>query len=521
MILDMKIKMIHRIIIALVAGVAFPFGFAPYGFYPIVCVALAVNFLIWAQATPRQAFVLGWLFGVGIFGAGVSWLHISIHQYGNVPFALAILLNVLFIMGMALFPAISAWLVNQFFAVAVGYRLLLCYPVVWVLVEWWRGWFLGGFPWLVAGYSQIDSPIVAIAPFLGVYGVSLGVTLISGVLAFIIYEKNKAALSAGIVVIIITTIVAGLGRIHWSENTGAPLRVALVQANIAQSVKWKPESLQMILEQHITLTRQHWDHDLIIWPETAIPMYYHRLKEQFFDMLATEAKQHNAGLLLGIPVFDASNSQYYNGVAAISENTSFYFKRHLVPFGEYFPFKALLQPVFDLLQIPLSDFSPGINQKPLLQVAKHWFGISICYEDAFGNEVRDALPEAEALINVSNDGWFGDSWAPHQHLQIAQMRALENERFLLRATNTGISAIIGAQGQILATAPQFQVSVVTGKVQLKKGLTPYARFGNGLIIGLLLIIIVVFASLQKKMKSKKAIVNKDIAGSEKNGITCG
>jgi apolipoprotein N-acyltransferase len=240
------------------------------------------------------------------------------------------------------------------------------------------------------------------------------------------------------------------------------------------------------LERYSRLSRAHWGRDLVVWPETAVPHFLHKVEQRWLTPLAREAKAAGSELLVGVPVYDSVRDRYYNGAVLLTGTDQAYFKRHLVPFGEFLPFQILLGPLLDFMEIPMSDFSAG-SGRPLVTIGNRQAGLSICYEDAFGPEVREALPEAGYLINLSNDAWFGQSLAPHQHLEMARMRALETGRPLLRATNTGISALIDARGRLLATSPLFQETVLNGAVQPMQGSTPYGRWGDGPLVGGLLL----------------------------------
>jgi apolipoprotein N-acyltransferase len=238
------------------------------------------------------------------------------------------------------------------------------------------------------------------------------------------------------------------------------------------------------MEIYWDLTERNLDADLVVWPETAIPDFLHRVRDVLIEPMAVRAREEGTEIVLGIPVMETDTGRHFNALLSLGSREDLYAKRHLVPFGEFMPFKAWLGPLVDLFEVPMSDFSPGSSERPLLSVGDRVAGVSICYEDAFPAEVAQALPEAEFLINVSNDAWFGDSLAPHQHLEMARMRALENGRYLLRATNTGISAIIDRRGQVLGVIPAFVRGDVAAEVRPYSGATPYAKLGNAPAIGL-------------------------------------
>ena len=483
-------------LLAVGAGALAPLAFSPFDAFFLAPVSLAVLFVLWLAVTPARAAWRGWLFGLGLFGFGVSWVHESF-QFSQVALPLAIVLTALLVAYLAAFPAALGYVLVRFSRGSSWLRLVGLFPAAWVLSEWVRGWFLTGFTWVQLGYSQLGWPLAGLAPILGVYGVSWAVAISAGLLVMAI----RAGAGRRILYIGILAALWGLswamGLITWTQAAGPATKVALIQGNVPQHLKWLPSQRQPTLERYVAMTRRHWDAALVIWPETAVPAYYHQAAE-FLAELGQEAYRHDSELLVGIPVKETGGSRYFNSVVAVGEQEGAYHKRHLVPFGEYIPLKGLLGPVLDLMRVPMSDFSAGSNDQSLLQAAGHRIGVSICYEDAFGEEVIEALPEATLLVNVSNDAWFGESIAPHQHLQIARMRALETGRYLLRATNTGISAIIGPAGELLAKAPQFKAHVLSGQVIPMQGSTPYGRFGNLPVVLLLLAVAGLAAALTRR-----------------------
>jgi apolipoprotein N-acyltransferase len=271
---------------------------------------------------------------------------------------------------------------------------------------------------------------------------------------------------------------------------GEPIRVTLIQGNVPQTTKWDPEQIRHRLQTYAELTRQHLDSsDLIIWPENAVTVFYHRIEEDYFGPLAAEARASKTDIILGVPELDADGKRYYTTMMSLGSHHSFYRKRHLVPFGEFMPLEGVLRGLVDFFNMPMSSFSPGNTEQPLLEAAGHKIAATVCYEDAFGEELIDFLPEATLLVNGSNNAWYGDSLAPHQHLQISRMRALETGRPMLRATTNGISALIDYRGGLLKTSSQFQADASRGRVQARGGSTPYIIMGNGLILALALFVL--------------------------------
>jgi apolipoprotein N-acyltransferase len=325
------------------------------------------------------------------------------------------------------------------------------------------------------GYSQVDSPLVGFAPVLGVYGIGVLLAISAGLLGYVVTQPRRWFWLG--LIATIYGVGVGLRAVEWSTSSGKELRVALIQGNVAQAIKWSIEERQKTLTLYASLTQPYWGADLIVWPETAVPAFNTQV-EPYLQQLQSQAAAAGSDMLVGIPYRDTNSGRYFNSVISLGRAPGVYHKQHLVPFGEYMPFPALLGPLLEFLDIPMSSFSSGGAQQPLLTVAGQHVGISICYEDVFGEEVITALPTAGLLVNVSNDAWFGDSMAPHQHLQMARMRALESGRYMLRATNTGISAVIDAKGTVRAVAPQFQSTGLAAVVQPNQGATPFVRGGN-------------------------------------------
>lgn len=485
-----SLALLRRPLIALFAGVAMVPAFAPYSHPWLLFVGIGVLFLLWSGSTPERAFAEGWFFGLGFLGVGIFWMHISIDQFGNVGTALAIAITLLFVALISLFFAAAGWLAR--WLVVAGSRGasegLLLLALSWTLFEWLRGWFLGGFPWLALGYSQMETPLSGWAPLVGVYGVGF-VVVLSVAAAIALFHSEGGRRLAWLLLLL---LIWGGGQLltHrvWVEPAGEPLSVAIVQGNIDQTEKWLPSMLRPTLERYTQMSREQWGTDLIIWPETAVPAFASQVEAAFLKPLSDEAAGHGSSLLLGI-VDRHEGGDYYNAMLSLGESRGAYYKRHLVPFGEFMPFKQLLKPLIDWLQIPMSDFSAGSGAAPLLQLAGYPAGISICYEDAFGEEVIQALPEARFLVNASNDAWFGDSLALPQHLEIARMRALESGRYLLRSTNTGISAIIAPDGSIQASSPAFERHLLSGSITPLQGLTPYARWGNWPVVSVVVLLL--------------------------------
>lgn len=463
------------------AGGLVPFAFAPYGLWPLLLPLLAFLFHVWSRLPAKAAAWRGFWFGLGMFGHGVWWIQVSIHQFGLPVHAFSIGMTVLFVAFMSLYPALIGALVGYLTLKSAPARILGL-PALWVLVESLRGWAFSGFPWLLLGYSQIDGPLAGYAPVLGVLGVSLAVTLLASLLWVAITDRRirAYALAGGTGII---TLGGVLKAQQWTHTDGTSARVALVQGAVPQAIKWQGRYRNQSIELYESLSAPHWGAELVLWPETALPAFPDEVPETL-ARLGEQAVAHGSGLLVGMPRGDRHGGEYFNSVQLLDSSRQAYDKHHLVPFGEYLPFDVWLRPLLDFLSIPMSDFTAGpVRQQPL-HSGRLRVGVSICYEDAYASEVRKPLPEANVLVNVSDDAWFGDSIAPHQHLEISRMRALETGRDLLRATNTGISAIIDAQGRVRARSPQFEPYVLSGDFQPRRGATPYTSTGDWPVLAL-------------------------------------
>lgn len=461
------------------AGVLGVTAFAPFCLFPLAVLSLAALAWRWQHDTPKQALGHGLLFGLGFFGAGVSWVYVSLNTYGHLSMPVAVPVTLLLVLFLASYVMLLGYCLRRYLAGSPWLSLVVAFPAGWVVAEWLRGWLFSGFPWLNVGNSQVDSPLGGFAPLLGIYGTGYAVALSAGLLAALPGGHRRGAAVA----LLAAAWTGGylLDRVEWTRPYDETLDVALVQGNISQDLKWAPENLLSTLSLYSGLTFGRAGLDVIVWPETAIPAFYDQVQENFIPYLERRLSKTGASLLTGIPVLDRTDWQYYNGVISLGGEGNprgFYYKHHLVPYGEYLPLRSLIGDSLDALAVPNSDFSRGgPDQMPLL-AAGYPVATSICFEVVFAEEIIRPMPEAALMVNVSNDAWFGDSLAPHQHLEMARMRAKEAGRPMLRATNTGISAIIDHRGDLVTSSPQFEQAVVTGSISPRKGATPYAQFGN-------------------------------------------
>lgn len=474
-----------RALIALAAGAIGVLGFGPFGFFWAGLLSATVLLWLWWGASPRAAFGLGFAWGAGLFGAGVSWVYVSLHVYGQMPPWMAVLVVIVFVAILSLYPALVGGLYRRFLAARPLLGAVLGVPALWALGEWARGWVLSGFPWLSLGYSQVDAWLGGWSPVLGVYGVSWLLMLTAAlIVAGVKQDGGRVRAGAALLVAAIWAGGWALEHVDWARPAGAPLQAGLVQGNVSLANKWSAAQRPAIVDHYLALTNDLQDRDLVVWPESALPYRMHEVSERIWQSM----RRHPADFMLGLleQRTEGGDSVMFNSVVAVTGGErQIYRKSHLVPFGEYLPFKPLFGWVLDYLRIPMADFAPwrGGPQEPM-EVAGTAVGVSICYEDAFPREMLKPLPAAALLVNVSEDAWFGDSLAPHQRIQMARMRAREMARPMLRAANTGISAIIDHRGRVTATSRQFVATTVKGPVQPMQGATPFVTWGNSAIVGL-------------------------------------
>ena len=471
---------------ALGAGALLPLAFAPFNLWPLAMACPAALMLLWQQRSPRQAAALGLCFGAGYFGAGTWWLYISIHDHGPAPVWLSLALVLLVVAYMACYYGLLGWLTARFLPTAGPWRQYAGLPAAWLLTEWLRGWVLSGFPWLSLGYSQTDTWLAAYAPVVGVYGLSALLLLQAGALLALWQGPRRARLAALALIGLIWGGGGLLERETWTEPRGAPVPVAIVQGAIPQDEKWQLSNRVPTMALYRSLNDQALGARLIVWPEAAIPELANEIPRYLAD-IQVSARSHGSDVLMGAVRLADNGEDYYNSILALTENVVFYDKRHLVPFAEYFPVPAFIRRWLRFMSLPYSDFTSGSAlQGPLVAGGLH-IAPSICYEDAFGSAQRQLDARSDLLVNVTNDAWFGRSPARYQHLQIARMRAIESGRYLVRAGNDGVSALIGPEGQLVAVAPEYRAAVLRGTVVARRGLSPYLRFGNWpvLLLGLL------------------------------------
>jgi len=487
---------------SLAAGILTTLAFAPFNLSWLVFFTVGLVLYLWVTLSTKHAVISAWLFSLGLQCSGVSWIYYSLHVHGSAPAFFAIILVLLLCCYLSIYAALAVYVVNSYLPNSNTLRLMIFYPASWVVFEWLQGYVMTGFSWMQLGYTQIDMPLSGFAAILGNHAISGIIVVSAGALVLLFNQRKTLNLKrinfVVLPVLVIWSVGAWLKPISWTYNDGPPLRVSVIQGNIAQKDKWNPQIKAATLKMYRDLSLLQRDVDLIVWPETAVPDYRYRMSP-YLELLGRDFKARGTDILLGIFVKNDDN-RVLNSV--LNVNGGVYQKRHLVPLGEYIPLRFLIEFFNKFVKIPMSDIASGDEEQELLVAAGIPLGVSICFEEAFSRDVIRDLPEAKLLVNVSNDAWFEDSHEPHQHHAIARMRALETGRYMIRSTNTGVTSLIGPHGEVIKQLPQFEQGILQGEVQPLSGSTPYVRWGDWLIISLCTLLLAFFAVRGKKCKIK-------------------
>lgn len=489
---------------AVLAGALGVLAFAPFRLWPLAPLSLGALFYLWFSARSRWQ-VFGWsvCWAMGLFGAGVSWIYVSLHQFGGMPMLLAALATSLFCVYLSLYVGLAGlcfrWLVTR--VAHIAWMRVCVAAASFTLFEYLRGYLFSGFPWLTFGYSQtpggfISAPLTGLAPLVGAYGISFVLALTASAVAFhFVVRRSARGPNRDLFGVIVAIWVVGVGAnvFEWTSSIEKPLAVTLVQGNVDQKLKWRADEFGAILARYDALAASA-KGELVVLPETALPGFLEQIPPEYLAQLRNRAIARNQTLVFGIPIAETGSmphsSRYANSAITLDERPpQRYDKRHLVAFGEFIP--PYFAWVYRWLSIPLADFSPReAVQKPLL-VKGVPFAVNICYEDAFGADIGAQASEAELLVNISNMAWFGHSLAADQHAQMSQMRARETEKWMVRSTNTGLTAAINANGEVVSALPQYVTEVLEVRVERRSGVTPYSRAGDWPFLGLILLVIAI------------------------------
>ncbi len=494
--------------INVLAGLTLTVAYAPFGYFFGAIAVVLVTAWSWRRYPLLHAFGYGYLFGLVHFGSSIYWVYHSLHDFGNADPLFAAMATFLLVAVFALYFALLAW-IAAWCASGVSTQVFywFIFPSLWMMCEYLRSTLFGGFPWNLIGQSLIDSPFWGVFAWVGTFGASWLVAFLGGCVATVlVHKKIKLRTYSGCMFLLALLIGWSTGLIQWTEAVGEKVSVGIVQSGVAQGIKFDRDAFTKILKIHQDLTSELFDRDLVVWSETAIPAYYHQVDEQVLLPLHDQIAAVNGGdLLTGIFFRDEVAQKQYNSLVKVGIPPETYHKRHLVPFGEYIPLRFLFEFFRSYVTMPMSDLDAG-NQYNLLTIGEHQVGMSICYEAIFGREVIESLPAAAYLVNVSNDSWFGDSIAVDQHLQMARLRAAETGRPMIRATSTGVSAMINHQGRVIRHSERFSAQILTGDIQPRQGTTLYARYGDRLIFAFI-IALLLFVFSYRYLSRKRNPIN--------------
>lgn len=485
-------------VLALGGGLLTTLSFSPFFYWPLGIVAVALLTFALKDLHGRAALLAVFLFGIGLYASGASWVYVSIKVFGQASAGFAVLLVGLFVLLLATvftlpFYIFSRWLWRE----RLG--LILGVPALWVIGEWVRTWLFTGFPWLFLGYGHVSTALAGWAPVLGVMGLSFAAALTGSAIAFFIIERKQLAqkrIAIGAVLASVALIwFAGalLKNVSWTQEFssarfGSTISVGIAQGNIPQERKWDVDFIGPTYERYFALTKELFGNEWIVWPEAAVPQVYHDAKPML-DEVNEAALKNNAALITGVLYDSLTEYRFYNSITGLGLASGIYHKQRLVPFGDYVPLREWFGPVLDLFGLPVSIIYPGPPNQRGLQVDNAFVAPSVCYEVVYPDLVAQLANSSHILLTVSNDAWFGSSIGPLQHLQMAQMRALETQRYLIRATNNGVSALVNDKGQILAESERFVMQTLTGEVQLRQGRTPFMVLGSEPIVFICMLIV--------------------------------
>ena len=475
--------------LSFLAGLVLVFAYAPFSQWWLTLVILPLWLALIDKSSVKTASQASFSFGLGWFISGISWVHVSIDQFGGMPLPVSLLLMLLLCIYLALFPLLAGYLASRF-SRDKQLNIALFAPI-WLFTEYLRSVVLTGFPWLSLGYSQMDSPLNTLAPVIGEIGITAYILAISVVLIKVIQQANNRV-GWAMCFIVLSSMIWLSSQFSWTQPTGETTKVALVQGNIDQAIKWDQEQEWPTMLLYLELSRANYDADIIVWPESAIPSL-EPMTQDYLDLVNQSAAVNNSAIITGILDYDFQTKSYYNSLITLGKSredsslegdyfynhTNRFYKHHLLPIGEFVPFGEFLRPLAPFFNLPMSSFSRGnYVQQNLVAKGKHLLPL-ICFEIAFPNQLAANLtPQTQLLLTVSNDAWFGTSHGPDQHMEIARMRALEFGRPLLRSTNTGITAAVDHKGQFIARIPQFEQQVLKADIMLVEGNTPYSIYGN-------------------------------------------
>ena len=503
------------------------FAFAPFNFWFLVFISTGCfYYFLEKEKSPKKAFFLGFYYGFFKFIISLSWINQSLYEFGGIPLVFSFFLISILISYLALYPALVAYFFKRF-QTNNHLKNIFLFSSLWLIFELLRGTFLTGFSWFMLGYSQLDSPFGSIAPFFGAEGITFIVVFFSALFCKVLQlrfqnkltKNNKKQLIIPFFIVIFLVFITNI--ISFTKKTTQKVNVALVQGNIEQELRWDLIEQNNIIKKYFRLEKTIKDAQIIIWPEAALPVL-EPLANNHLRFLNYISKKKNRAVITGVVDYSNESYNFYNSVIVLGkysnenqkgyyyDNSNRYRKYNLLPIGEFVPFSNILRPIAPVFNLPMSSFSKGNYYQKNLLANGFKFATAICYEVLFPNRLRkNTNKDTDFLLTISNDAWFGTSIGPHQHNQIAKMRAKELGKPLIRATNTGITSVIDEKGQTIKALDMEKTDVLQLDVHRVTGQTLYHKIGNKVvyIFSFIIFFLVLFSSkkilILKRSKNKK------------------
>lgn len=508
--MSLRNKNLYSIIFSILAGILIVFGYAPMDMWYLAILGMIVfSFVFAKQDTAKKSALSTFIFAVTLNTGSLWWISSVINNFGQTPLVIAGLIIILFAAYLSFMPTIAGYLSHKIFAKSPICKNLLFFPCLWIISDLINGWTFTGFPWNWLAYTQIDSYFSGIAPIIGAEGVTFAVLIFCGGIGYSLARRKTINL---IIPLLVFIVCAWCKTINYTDKLST-VKVALMQGNITTETKWDPEQVMPTLNTYTQMLKNNLDAEIMIWPESAIPLLENNAQNLLIN-LDNLLDNNKIGFITGIQYYDEENASYYNGMLGLGyiDNThthhytygegNRYYKRHLVPIGEFVPFESIARKLGPMFNMPMSSFTRGDSDQKNIKIYGYNIASAICYEMAFNSELRDQINEdTNMIVTVSNDGWFNHTYGPYQHLAIARMRAIEFSKPVLRATNNGITAVIDEKGNIIKQAKQNIEVTLRSEISPTKGITPYAEYGRFPLI--FIIGTIILSTLLLRPRNKK------------------
>ena len=488
--------MLRTYVIAVFLGLLFSLGFAPNDAWFISIFSITCLHFLIQGTNKKELFWIGYSFGLGLWSLGISWMFVSIYFYGNIGFILSIFLTLIFIGILSIYFGVTLFL-YYYLRSSSRISVIFSLPIAWIIIEYLRSILFTGFPWLISGTMLADTILDGWTPIIGAQGNSFLLLVLSSLFFLFIseFKKYKTALLSGTFIFLLLFSSFSLKNIEWTSLERS-LNASIVQTNLELDEKWSTKGVADTKNMMQVALDNAKEGEIIVFPETALIFSENEIKD-WLDYINLKAELKEVTLITGI-VEREESFKVRNRILGLGMANSHYDKVKLVPFGEFIPFEAQTGKLFDILGLRLTNTIPG-EQINTINAGNIRISASICYEIAFSDLIRKTALESNLLVTISNDTWFGSSYGPIQHLEIAQNRALEHKKALLRSTNSGISAFISRNGEIIEKQGYFEDKLLKKEINLYAGETFYAKYGNLPLFIILSVIFIFLLNLKRKI----------------------